>query len=382
MSLRWKFVSAPSLTCHWRPICCILFILELMQTTTICKSRSEDVSEDWDAFVAKASNATLSHMRGWREIIANAYGHKTFYLTACQDGEIAGILPLIQIKSCLFGNSLTSMPFQDYGGIVAKNQEAFQALLDQAFQLKKESTARFVELRYREELPSYALSDGIAYGDKSTLILDVSPGVENLWKSFSPKVRNQVRKAQKSGLAVQIGGVELLDEFYRPFAVNMRDLGSPVHHPKFFSEIFRVFGDNVRLVLIREGKKTVGGLVVFFHKNMATVPWASCYRSYFSKCPNNLLYWETMQYACTRGCIQFDFGRSSLNSGTYHFKLQWGAVPFPLHWRIYGNNSTDNNSAQPPTESRVLRMASVLWKHMPVGIANVVGPRIRRFLSN
>jgi len=353
-----------------------------MQTTTTCKSRGKDVSEDWDAFVAATSNATLSHLSGWREIITNVYGHKTFYLTACQDGEIAGVLPLVQIKSRLFGNSLTSMPFQDYGGIVAVNQEAFQTLLDQAFQLKKESAAQFVELRYQEELPSFASSEGISYGDKSTLILDVSPGTENLWKSFSPKVRNQVRKAQKSGLTVQIGGSELLDEFYRPFAVNMRDLGSPVHHPKFFAEIFRVFGNDVRLALIREGEKTVGGLIVFFHKNTAIVPWASCYRDYFSKCPNNLLYWETMQYACERGCTQFDFGRSSLNSGTYRFKLQWGAVPFPLHWRIYGDSSAGNNTAQFPTESRALRMASVLWKHIPVGIANIVGPHIRRFLSN
>jgi FemAB-related protein (PEP-CTERM system-associated) len=351
-------------------------------TITICKSEGEAVSGDWDAFVAADPNGTLSHLYEWSEIIANTYGHKTFYLTACQDGEIAGILPLVHIKSRLFGNSLVSMPFQDYGGIVAKNQEAFQSLLDRAFQLKKEHAARFVELRYREEPAAFALSEGTAYGDKSTLILDISQGAENLWKSFSPKVRNQVRKAQKSGLTVQIGGSELLDEFYRPFAVNMRDLGSPVHPPKFFTEIFRVFGDDVRLALISEGKETVGGLIVFFYKNTAIVPWASCYRGYFSKCPNNLLYWETMQYACARGCTQFDFGRSSQNSGTYHFKLQWGAVPFPLHWRIYGGGSTGNNAASPAAESRALRMASAMWKHIPVGIANVVGPRIRRYLSN
>ena len=353
-----------------------------MQVIMACKSGGEAVSGDWDAFVAASPEATLSHTSGWREVIANAYGHQTFYLTARHDEKISGILPLVHIKSCLFGNSLVSMPFQDYGGIVAKNQEAFQLLLDQAYKLKKDHAARFVELRYREEPPAFALSGGVVYADKSTLILDISQGAENLWKSFSPKVRNQVRKAQKSGLSVQIGGPELLGEFYSPFAVNMRDLGSPVHHPKFFTEIFRVFGDDVRLSLIREGKKTVGGLVVFFHKNTAIVPWASCYRGYFSKCPNNLLYWETMQYACERGCSQFDFGRSSPNSGTYLFKKQWGAVPFPLHWRIYGAGGVDSSAAHPATESRVLRIASAVWKHIPIGIANVIGPRIRRFISN
>lgn len=353
-----------------------------MRTTTICESEGEAVSGDWDTYVLAASNATMSHMYGWREIIANAYGHQTFYLTVRQGGETAGILPLVHIRSRLFGNSLVSMPFQDYGGIVAGTHEAFQSMIDQALQLKNKHAARFVELRYREKPPAFASTAWTAYGDKSTLILDISSGEENLWKSFSPKVRNQVRKAQKSGLTVQIGGAELLDEFYRPFAVNMRDLGSPVHHPKFFSEIFKVFNNDVRLALISDGKKTVGGLIVFFHKDTAIVPWASCYRNYFSKCPNNLLYWEAMQYACTRGCTQFDFGRSSLNSGTYHFKLQWGAVPFPLHWRIYGDNRADNSNTQLPTENRALLMASAIWKHIPVGAANIVGPRIRRFLSN
>ena len=361
--------------------------MKLMHAKTTCKSEGEAVSGDWDAFVATANDAAVSHIYGWREVTANAYRHRTFYLTARQDGKIAGILPMVHINSRLFGNTLVSMPFQDYGGIVAENQEAFQSLLDQALNLKKERAARFVELRYREEPQAFDSLEGTAYGDKSTLILDISHGAENLWKSFSPKVRNQVRKAQKSGLSVQIGGAELLNEFYKPFAVNMRDLGSPVHHPRFFSEIFRVFGDSVRLALISEGKKTVGGLVAFFHKNTAIVPWASCYREYFSKCPNNLLYWETMQYACSRGCARFDFGRSSLNSGTYHFKLQWGAVPYRLHWRIYGDNGAvgaggANNTAQQATESRALRMASAVWKHIPICIANTVGPRVRRCLSN
>ena len=362
-------------------------VMKHMCAKTTCKSEGEAVSGEWDAFVAAVPGATLSHKHGWREVITNAYGHQTFYLTARQDGEIAGILPLVHINSRLFGNSFVSMPFQDYGGIAAENQEAFQALLDHALHFKTERAARFVELRYREEPLPFAQYEGTAYGEKSTLILDISSGAENLWKSFSPKVRNQVRKAQKSGLSVQIGGAELLNEFYHPFAVNMRDLGSPVHHQKFFTEIFRVFGDNVRLALISEGKKTVGGLIVFFHKDMAIVPWASCYREYFSKCPNNLLYWETMQYACSRGLARFDFGRSSLNSGTYHFKLQWGAVPHPLYWRIYGNNDAistvgADNVAQQTTESRALRFASAVWKHIPVGIANIVGPRVRRYLSN
>jgi len=339
-----------------------------------CKLEGEAVSEAWDSFVSEASSTTLAHLYGWRRVIAESYGHNAFYLAAKREGKITGILPLVQVKSRLWGNTLTSMPFQDYGGIVAQDEEVFQFLMERALQLKKEYGARIMDLRYRNEPFSSA---GQAHGNKVTLALDIAAGAEALWKSFPPKVRNQVRKAEKSGLSVKSGGTELLEEFFRPFAVNMRDLGSPVHHPRFFEKIFSVFGDNTRIMLVQEGRQTIGGLIAFFWKNTVTVPWASCYRRHFAKCPNNLLYWETIKYACERGCVFFDFGRSSPDSGTYHFKLQWGAKPIPLHWEIFTDNDAGISS-----ESALLRSASRLWRHIPVKLANFLGPSLRKFITN
>jgi serine/alanine adding enzyme len=341
---------------------------------TPCNSEGEAVSAAWSDFVASSPSATISHQYGWRRIISEAYGHKTFYLTARRNNRLEGILPLIHIKSRLFGNVLSSMPFQDYGGIVANNEDAMKGLLDSALQLKKDCGAESIELRHRELLFS---SEGRVRQDKATLILDISAGPDALWKAFGPKVRNQVRKAQKSGLDTQCGGAELLEDFYCPFAANMRDLGSPVHHPRFFEKIFYEFGDNARVLLVRENRQAVGGLIALFHKNTIVVPWASCFRQYFPKCPNNLLYWEAIQYACSRGCTSFDFGRSSIDSGTYNFKLQWGAVPVPLHWQIISKASSGAVS-----ESSSLRIASAVWKHIPVSLANALGPHLRKYLTN
>lgn len=341
---------------------------------TICSLEGEAVAKEWDSFVEGASAATISHLYAWRRIVSEAYNHKTFYLAAWREGALTGILPLVYIRSRLFGNALVSMPFQDYGGIVARDEEAFRSLLAQALQLQNNCRAQYLDFRYRM---APLVPKGVPYGDKSTLILDISAGTESLWKSFSPKVRNQVRKAQKAGLCTQIGGTELLEDFYHPFAANMRDLGSPVHHPEFFHKIFSVFHNNSRVVLVRDGNQTVGGLIAFFHKNTVTVPWASCYRNYFSKCPNNLLYWDALQYACERGIALFDFGRSSLASGTYRFKLQWGAKPYRLHWHRFSTTTVP-----PATESQSLKLASVVWKYLPVTLANIIGPRVRRFITN
>jgi FemAB-related protein (PEP-CTERM system-associated) len=336
----------------------------------------EEDRDAWEAFVAAAPDATLSHLYVWCRIISGSYGHKAVYLMARRSGCIAGVLPLIQVKSRLFGNVLSSMPFQDYGGIVAGDPEAAKVLLQHALRLKNECAADYLELRHRNPVLA---GEGSLREHKATLILDISSGGKNLWKVFSGKVRNQVRKAEKSGLATHLGGAELLDEFYRVFAVNMRDLGSPVHHAAFFARIFSEFGDNARILVVRDGKRTVGGLIGLMYKDTMTVPWASSLRDYFGKCPNNLLYWDAIQCACERGCKFFDFGRSSIGSGTYHFKLQWGAQPIKLHWQVFDK---DRGSASAITEDARFRLASGIWKRLPVSFATFLGPHLRKYITN
>jgi serine/alanine adding enzyme len=330
----------------------------------------------YEAFVENSPVATMPHLYGWRRVITGAYGHSSFYLVASQDNEVSGVLPLVWVKSRLFGNILASMPFLDYGGIVAANAESAQALYKQALLLREQCGADRLELRHREAL----LEEGTLRQDKSVLLLDISPGSETLWKSFGAKVRNQVRKAEKCGLHTQFGGSELLEDFYRVFTVNMRDLGSPVHHPIFFSKIFSEFGDKAGLFLVKEGNRTIGGLICLFHRDTVLVPWASCLRESFSKCPNNLLYWDAIQLACSRGCKTFDFGRSTIDSGTYKFKLQWGARPVNLNWQLFYRRAQLQATSQ--VEDPKLQMASKLWRRLPLPLTTWLGPVLRKSLVN
>ena len=232
------------------------------------------------------------------------------------------------------------MPFLDYGGVCADDEDTATRLISHALQLLPSYEADYVELRQRQP-PTHA---GGVRLDKVGMQLDLSSGIEKVWQSFPAKVRNQVRKAEKAGLSVSIGGKDLLDDFYSIFAINMRDLGSPVHSKTFFATMLAEFGEQARIVLVQDGKEPIGGLVCLFFKKTATVPWASSLRQFLAKCPNNLAYWEAMQYAFAHGCTTFDFGRSSIDSGTYNFKRQWGAEPVQLYWQILdGMGKTHSN---------------------------------------
>ena len=189
---------------------------------------------DWDAFVMSSRESTNYHRFGWRRVIERSFGHATYYLTASDGkGEMCGILPLVHMKSRLFGSFLVSLPFFNYGGFLCHDESAGQALLARARTILDEVRADHVELRHLDRC-----HEGLATREhKVTMILDLEDDRETQWKALDAKVRNQVRKAQKCGLEAVSGGMELLDGFYDVFCRNMRDLGTPVYGKEFFRTI-------------------------------------------------------------------------------------------------------------------------------------------------
>jgi len=330
----------------------------------------------WDDFVYQSNNGSHCHLSGWRRVMERAYGHRSFYFRAQENGAMKGILPLILIRSALFGRSLVSLPFLDEGGICSNDNETGAELYQASVQLLGDCKAGSLDLRHRHpsglDLPFQTL--------KVTLTLKLADNPDGMWELFDAKLRNQVRKALKSGITACWDGFESLSDFYEVFATNMRDLGSPVHSRKFFAAILDEFPDSARLILIRKGNQTIGGGLCLFFKDTLLMPWASSNREYFSLCPNNLLYWEVIRWGCEKGHRVFDFGRSSRGSGTYRFKKQWGAVEEPLHWQCLNRNS---RSAVPMrADDPQYRWAVQTWKRLPLAITNSIGPLLRKQMSN
>lgn len=339
-------------------------------------STGQKWKEPWDAFVEKYSEASIFHLFCWQYVISQTYGHKSFYIMHRCEKEILGVLPLVWLKSRLFGNVLTSMPYLDYGGICTAEETSRKALCKKALELRDICKAQYLELR--QTIPNG--SDDNLRSDKVDMVLDLSMGNEYIWEQFKPKVRNQVRKANKSGLTTKIGGAELINNFYRVFSINMRDLGSPVHSYMFFINIFKQYGEKARIITVCDGNKTVGALICLIFKDSVFVPWASTLREYFPKCPNNLLYWDTIQYACDKGYRFFHFGRSTKGSGTYKFKQQWGAQERQLYWEYYYRKHEQPHT--PMAENPKYQMAARIWRRMPLSITLLLGPRIRKYLAN
>ena len=111
----------------------------------------------------------------------------------------------------------------------------------------------------------------------------------------------------------------------------------------------------------------------------AAIPWASSLQVYNRLSPNMLLYWNLLEYAADNGFRHFDFGRSTPDEGTYAFKKQWGAQAMPLHW--YRQELEKRRSFESGTEGHSRAILEHLWRTLPVAVANVAGPRIRKYIS-
>ncbi len=363
----------------------------------------------WDTYVRSHAQATLYHLAGWKHIIQKTYDHKAYYLIAYDNNDhntastqnwqdnkrqndqtITGILPLVHLKHFLFGNSLISVPFFDLGGILADNEQTERALLCHAVRLGEKLKTDHIELRHIEPLASLK-SDILSPSGKNwpvrtrshkvRMLLSLPESGDALMKSFKSKLRSQIRRPLKDGLYSKIGGFELLDDFYQVFAVNMRDLGSPVHSRKLMHNILETFPKQAKIVIVYKDKQPLACSFIIGFKDTLENPWASALRKYSRMSPNMLLYWSMLEYACDNGYAYFDFGRSSPDEGTYKFKAQWGAKPAPLHWQYFlRKNDGDTCQAENPEKEKFNKVIQY-WKKLPVSVTKIIGPLIRKHIG-
>jgi FemAB-related protein (PEP-CTERM system-associated) len=327
----------------------------------------------WDAYVSATPNGTVCHLYGWRQVIEHAYGHRTFYLAALADGTIRGVLPLVLVTSRFLGRHLVSMPFMDYGGVVTQGgADVYNTLVAAALELAREHRATLSLRCVAEQGLDLAL-----WLEKLTMVLDLGESEDVLWKRLPSERRNRIRKGQKNGLVVSFHGADAIDAFYKIFATNMRDLGSPVHSRGFFSHMFTHLSQYLRIVLVRYQGQPIGAACCFFYKDVITIPgWISALRPFFHLCPNPVLHWELMRFGIANGYRMLDLGRSSKDTGTFEAKRQWHAKPVQLYWYY--------SPVVPPAggeQARFSRQAD-LWRRLPLTIANTLGPVLRKRLPN
>jgi FemAB-related protein (PEP-CTERM system-associated) len=327
---------------------------------------------EWDEFVRRQAGWTHFHLHGWRHVIESVFGHECVYLAAHQQGELAGVLPMVWVRSKIFGSYFVSMPFLNYGGPLG-NSRAIRALVDAVVVKSAEHPNTMIELRSRQALEvSLAVSHR-----KIAVLLDLPlTDPQLLWKDLKAKVRSQVRRPRNEGVEVRFGP-EQVGSFHGVYSRHMRDLGTPCQPRELFEQILTTFPEDVVIaVAYYRGTPVAGGFGLAWGGELEIV-WASSLREYNRFAPNMLLYWSFLERAVSSGLRTFNFGRCTPGRGTHRFKRQWGGRDEDLWWYYH---TSGTRTATPTPDDKAYALGPRVWRKLPLKLTDWLGPRLVRYI--
>ena len=326
----------------------------------------------WDEFVARAEGGGFCHLAGWRDILSDVLRTECLYRVATDSrGQWQGVLPLVRVKSRIFGHYLVSLPFLNYGGPLG-SPAARRRLAQEAVAESRRSHVDLLELRTRD---AWDLGLPVA-SRKITVLLELPSSIEELSKSFPSKLRSQIRRPIKEGFTARFG-LDQCEAFYEVFAQNMRDLGTPVLPRALFARLAVAFPDLVVFGAVYRGDQPLAGGCGFMWRGEFEMTWAGALRASRTLAANMLLYWSFMEQMIARGVRVFNFGRCTPGGGTHHFKQQWGGADVPLPWAQWSSRGV---RATPSPERPVYRAAAAVWRRLPLFLTKRLGPPLARRL--
>ncbi|HET9952699.1 MAG TPA: FemAB family XrtA/PEP-CTERM system-associated protein [Candidatus Eisenbacteria bacterium] len=326
----------------------------------------------WDDFVRTHPGATLFHRSAWQTAVADAFGYVDRSVAVWRDGAIRGILPLTQVPTLPWGRSLVSTAQAVYGGPVAEDAAASDALLAHALAEGTRLGARYVEYRNRAavgDLPSRDLY--------VTFRKPILPTAEENMAAIPRNQRRSIRIGLKSGLDAVHGGAELLDDFYRIYATSVRNLGTPVFPRRLFANLMAAFPAEAGILVVRREGVPLASVLTFYDRGEVSPYYGGSLREGWRYGVNDYMYWSLMIHGMERGDTLFDFGRSKRGSGSFDFKRHWGFEPTPLAYQyaLVRQKELPDLSPKNPKFS----LAIDLWKRMPLALATRVGPMLVRY---
>lgn len=329
----------------------------------------------WDRFVlVDCPEASFFHRSGWQRISETVYGQRGHYLYAERDGRIVGILPLIHVKSRLFGNRLISTAFTIGGGIAALDDEAHAALDAEALRLMAALGADRLELR-RPPRPHQDGGWQAKTGTYANFSRPIATDEEECLKQIPRKQRAVVRKAMGSQKLEDDTDCSP-DRFFPLYALSMRNMGTPVFGKRFFAAVMRAFGNDCDCLTVLDHGTPVASVMSFYFRNQVMPYYTGCLPQARDLGANDFMYWRLMRRACDRGFSVFDFGRSKFGTGPFSFKKNWGFEPQPIthEYRVPGGGAAPEINPLNPK----YQLFIALWKRLPLSLANFLGPHVAR----
>jgi FemAB-related protein (PEP-CTERM system-associated) len=338
--------------------------------------------ELWDGYVKKHPQGSFFHLSGWQRVIEKSFQHSCYFLysrslSGDDEGQINGVLPLVEVKSKLFGHALISTPFCVYGGAIANSSTIVRQLEQEACQLADKLSVDYLELRYQEKQESSLLLKQA----HSTFGCELADNSEAVLANIKKKQRAVIRHSLKNDLDFTLaGGKSNLNSFYHLLSTSYRNLGTPIFTQNYFENLIDVFGENIDIAVIKDKNQQPSSAVMNFYFNDQVLPYYGGGNDTARGLKSaDFMYYQVMCNACERGYRWYDFGRSKNDSGPYKYKKNWGMEPKSLYYYYHLVNASELPNLSPNNPKYKLFIQ--LWQKLPLKVSQFIGPYLSKYLG-
>ncbi|RJQ80685.1 MAG: peptidoglycan bridge formation glycyltransferase FemA/FemB family protein [Desulfobacteraceae bacterium] len=330
----------------------------------------------WDAQIQALDGATIFHTTAWAKVLSETYGYLPTYFTALQDGQVAGFLPIMDVKSFITGRRGVSLPFSDESHPVCKSLEAFNLIWQRAIEYGQKAKWKHIELRGGH--PAYESEP--EYDSFLVHTLDL-PGSEQLLLSqFRSSTKRNIKKAVQSGVKVKKShSLESMKAFYQLNCRTRKKHGLPPQPFKFFLKLHaHIIATKMGFTLLALHADTIIAAAVYLQFGPEVLyKFGASNDKYQHLRANNLLMWEAIRSASQDGSKHFDFGRTEReNSGLLQFKRGWGAIEESLKYYRYDMTKTKFSAKAPK-----LKTSYPLFKMLPMPLLKLSGKILYRHVA-
>ena len=345
--------------------------------------RRADLSDDAlrraiDDYVGRHPEGSVFHRTAWSRAVERGCGQRAHYLVAGSGDGITGLMPLTEMHSPLFGRALASAGFAVGGGPIGDDQSAIDALADAGWSLAARLCCPSLELRggTLPSDPAWHVKQGTYAGFKRPLAADDEAEL----RAIPRKQRAELRRAEGFDLEIRVGSTaQDRADHYAVYAESVRNLGTPVFPRELFDAVLDLFGEDADVLTVSRAGQPLSSVLSLYHKGAVMPYWGGGTGAARTWRANDLMYHALMRHARARGCTVFDFGRSKLGTGAFAFKKNWGFAAEPLCYALRTAEGQAPREINPMNPRYRLQVA--LWRKLPLGIANRIGPWIARGLG-
>jgi len=326
---------------------------------------------EWRDFLARCSTASIYHTPEWKRFLEKTFDYQPQYLFASDDcGNLIGLLPLFHVDGKLGGRRLCSTPFAHDCGPIGK-KEVRDELIYAAISLCKKLQLKNLEIR-----DSIGLGQLNEVNNFSTFILPLSKNIPDVWKRLDKgSTRWAITKSKKSNVSVDnTNDTDTLKQFYELNCITKKELGVPCHPWNFFENLFTNFGERVSLYTASYDSQVIGGGIMICFKDSVLYGYGAANPQFLKLHPYNAFIWRSIEDACSAGCKNFDFGRTSYEDyGLIQFKKKWGAVEKKLYYSFYQKQPGFSNVNR---SSVLFRIANQCFRMMPMKVYKSISGKI------